>query len=42
MLRIPVYMHNVAEETLFRPSVWTAFGDDTRACTTLGPVYGKY
>ena len=42
MLRIPVYMHNVCETKVFRPSVWTAFGDDTRACTTLGPVYGKY
>ncbi len=42
MLRIPVYMHNVAEENIYRPSVWTAFNDDTRACTTLGPVYGKY
>ena len=42
MLRIPVYMHNVCETKVFRPSVWTAFSDDTRACTTLGPVYGKY
>jgi L-fucose isomerase len=42
MLRIPVYMHNVCETQIFRPSIWTAFADDTRACTTLGPVYGKY
>ena len=42
MLRIPVYMHNVCETQIFRPSIWTAFNDDTRACTTLGPVYGKY
>jgi len=43
MLRIPVYMHNVPEEKLFRPSVWTEFGnDDFRACANFGPVYGKY
>jgi L-fucose isomerase len=42
MLRIPVYMHNVCESNVYRPSVWTAFGCDTRACTTLGPIYGKY
>ncbi len=42
MLRIPVYMHNVCETKVYRPSVWTAFGCDTRACTTLGPIYGKY
>lgn len=46
MLRIPVYMHNVSEEKLFRPSIWTAFGAedhqgaDFRACQTLGPLYG--
>jgi len=45
MLRIPVYMHNVPEEKLFRPSVWTEFGAnepmgaDFRACATFGPVY---
>jgi len=48
MLRIPVYMHNVAEERLFRPSAWTAFGAadpqgaDFRACANFGPLYGKY
>ena len=42
MLRIPVYMHNVCETKVYRPSVWTAFGCDTRACETLGPIYGKY
>ena len=26
MLRIPVYMHNVADERIFRPSAWNAFG----------------
>jgi L-fucose isomerase len=42
MLRIPVYMHNVCETKVFRPSVWTAFGCDSSACATLGPIYGKY
>jgi L-fucose isomerase len=47
MLRIPVYMHNVAEEQIFRPSAWTAFGTadlesaDFRACANFGPLYGK-
>jgi L-fucose isomerase len=47
MLRIPVYMHNVPEEQIFRPSVWTAFGAmdlqgaDFRACANLGPLYGR-
>ncbi len=46
MLRIPVYMHNVANERLFRPSAWNAFGTrelesaDFRACQTFGPLYG--
>ena len=46
MLRIPVYMHNVAEERIFRPSAWRAFGTaglegaDFRACETYGPLYG--
>jgi L-fucose isomerase len=45
MLRIPVYMHNVSEELLFRPSSWNAFGTqcpeaaDFRACQTYGPLY---
>lgn len=44
MLRIPVCMHNVAEEKIFRPSTWSAFGMDResadfRACSTFGPVY---
>ena len=48
MLRIPVYMHNVSEERIFRPSAWTAFGAmdpqgaDFRACANFGPLYGKY
>ncbi|MGE4565195.1 MAG: L-fucose isomerase [Victivallaceae bacterium] len=44
MLRIPVCMHNVAEEAIYRPSTWSAFGMDAegadyRACSTLGPIY---
>ena len=48
MLRIPVCMHNVPEERVFRPSAWSLFGGleptgaDFRACETLGPLYGKY
>lgn len=48
ILRIPVSMHNVAEEVIFRPSAWTAFGAsdlegaDFRACENYGPLYGKY
>ena len=46
MLRIPVYMHNMPEDRIFRPSTWNAFGTqnlesaDFRACEALGPVYG--
>ncbi|UQZ85144.1 L-fucose isomerase [Paenibacillus konkukensis] len=45
MLRIPVCMHNVPEERVFRPSAWTAFGAmepagaDFRACANFGPLY---
>jgi L-fucose isomerase len=45
LLRIPVYMHNVSEENLFRPSAWNAFGTanregaDFRACANFGPLY---
>lgn len=44
MLRIPVCMHNVPEEKLFRPSSWNAFGMDPegadyRACAAYGPLY---
>ena len=44
MLRIPVCMHNVDEDKIFRPSTWNAFGMDKegadyRACQALGPVY---
>jgi L-fucose isomerase len=47
MLRIPVYMHNVPEEEVFRPSAWNAFGTadregaDFRACANFGPLYGR-
>lgn len=44
MLRIPVNMHNIDEEKIFRPSAWASFGMDTegsdyRACTVYGPLY---
>ena len=44
MLRIPVCMHNVDEEKIFRPAAWNAFGMDKegadyRACATYGPIY---
>ncbi len=44
MLRIPVCMHNVGEERIFRPSAWDAFGmdgegSDYRACANYGPIY---
>ncbi|MBQ3550569.1 MAG: L-fucose isomerase [Clostridia bacterium] len=44
MLRIPVCMHNVPEEKIFRPAAWNAFGMDKegadyRACKTFGPMY---
>ena len=44
MLRIPVCMHNVPEEQIFRPSAWNAFGmdkegQDYRACKNYGPLY---
>ncbi len=44
MLRIPVCMHNVDEEKIFRPAAWNAFGTDKegadyRACATYGPIY---
>ncbi|MFA9377044.1 MAG: L-fucose isomerase [Lachnotalea sp.] len=44
MLRIPVCMHNVPEEQIFRPASWNAFGmnkegSDYRACEAYGPLY---
>ncbi len=44
-LRIPVAMHNVVEEGVFRPSAWSLFGAqdaqgaDFRACQNFGPLY---
>jgi L-fucose isomerase len=45
MLRIPVNMHNVSVDRIFRPSAWNAFGNadlegaDYRACANFGPLY---
>ena len=44
MLRIPVSMHNVPVEKIFRPAAWNAFGMDKegadfRACKNYGPLY---
>ena len=48
MLRIPVCMHNLERDRLFRPSAWTMYGTDDlmsadfRACRTYGGLYGTY
>ena len=45
LLRIPVALHNVPEEKIFRPAAWGAFGTkdlegaDYRACAAYGPLY---
>lgn len=45
MLRIPVNMHNVPDERVFRPRAWGLFGTDNpesadyRACANFGPLY---
>ena len=44
VLRIPVNMHNVEEERIYRPSAWSMFGSDKegadyRACKNYGPLY---
>ena len=44
ILRIPVSMHNVPEDDIFRPAAWNAFGmdkegQDYRACAAFGPMY---
>ena len=46
ILRIPVCMHNVPDEKIFRPSAWNAFGMDKesadyRACANFGPLFKK-
>ena len=46
MLRIPVAMHNVSPEKIFRPAVWNAFGSDPegadyRACQAFGARFKK-
>lgn len=45
MLRIPVNMHNIPDDKIFRPAAWSAFGMDKegadyRACKTYGTLYG--
>lgn len=45
LLRIPVCMHNIPEEQIYRPAVWNAFGmnkegADYLACKNYGPLYG--
>ena len=47
MLRIPVAMHNVPDEKIYRPAAWGAFGMDKegadyRACAAFGPMYKAY
>ncbi len=45
MLRIPVTMHNVPDEKVYRPHAWAAFGTentqaaDYSACEKYGPMY---
>ena len=44
MLRIPVCMHNVSSDDIYRPAAWSAFGMDKegadyRACQVYGPLY---
>ncbi len=44
MLRIPINMHNIDEDKIFRPSAWNMHGmdkegSDYRACENYGPLY---
>jgi L-fucose isomerase len=45
ILRIPVNMHNIDEEEVFRPAAWSGLGTadsesaDYRACQNFGPIY---
>ncbi|WP_416359038.1 L-fucose isomerase [Atlantibacter subterraneus] len=46
MLRIPVCMHNVDDEAIYRPTAWAAHGMDSegqdyRACENYGPLYKR-
>lgn len=46
MLRIPVCMHNVDDEAIYRPTAWAAHGMDSegqdyRACQNYGPLYKR-
>jgi len=46
MLRIPISMHNVPEDKIFRPAAWNAFGmdkegQDYRACAAFGAQFKK-
>lgn len=47
ILRIPVNMHNVSRDRIYRPSAWGLFGTldsegaDYRACAAFGPLYGR-
>ena len=47
MLRIPVTMHNIPADKVYRPHSWAAFGTqdtqaaDYAACKHYGPLYGK-
>jgi len=47
MFRIPVPMHNIPEEKIFRPKAWASFGTkdlesaDFRACENFGPLHGR-
>lgn len=45
MLRIPVCMHNIPSDLIYRPTAWNSFGmdpegSDFRACQNFGPIYG--
>lgn len=45
MLRIPVSLHNVPQDEIYRPHAWAAFGCDSaegadyKACAHYGPLY---
>lgn len=45
MLRIPVSLHNISDDKIYRPHCWAAFGTkntesaDFQACSSYGPLY---